>query len=121
MVMMMVMIMMMMIITALYQVVYSPARCGRVARQGDQLTMHYTGKLSDGKKFDSSVDRDKPFEFTLGVGQVRITSEWRPLIGSDPSPTRAISLCLYDIRVASMDGKNLFLESNVSPDLITFF
>ena len=85
MMMMMVMIMMMMIITALYQVVYSPARCGRVARQGDQLTMHYTGKLSDGKKFDSSVDRDKPFEFTLGVGQVRITSEWRPLIGSYPS------------------------------------
>merc|ERR1712106_113307 len=52
------------------QVTHSPGRCGRIAREGDQLTMHYTGKLSSGKKIDSSVDRNKPFQFTLGVGQV---------------------------------------------------
>jgi len=52
------------------QVTASPSRCSKKSRNNNQLTMHYTGKLSSGKKFDSSVDRNKPFQFTLGVGQV---------------------------------------------------
>eukprot|EP01061_Rhynchopus_euleeides_P037588 TRINITY_DN641_c0_g2_i1.p3 TRINITY_DN641_c0_g2~~TRINITY_DN641_c0_g2_i1.p3 ORF type:complete len:117 (+),score=58.97 TRINITY_DN641_c0_g2_i1:56-406(+) len=39
-------------------------------KRGDQLTMHYTGKLANGQKFDSSVDRGQPFQFQIGVGQV---------------------------------------------------
>jgi FK506-binding protein 1 len=45
-------------------------RCTR-AQAGDELTMHYTGTLaSDGSKFDSSVDKGRPFKFKIGLGMV---------------------------------------------------
>ena len=43
---------------------------GDLAKAGQTVSVHYTGWLTNGHKFDSSVDRGQPFEFQLGQGQV---------------------------------------------------
>jgi FKBP-type peptidyl-prolyl cis-trans isomerase len=43
---------------------------GAAAKAGDTVEVHYTGWLTNGKKFDSSLDRNRPFSFKLGAGQV---------------------------------------------------
>ncbi len=43
---------------------------GTEATEGSTVSVHYTGTLTNGEKFDSSLDRGRPFEFTLGAGRV---------------------------------------------------
>ncbi|KAJ3262965.1 Peptidyl-prolyl cis-trans isomerase fpr2 [Chytriomyces hyalinus] len=47
------------------------SECTRKSKSGDNLSMHYTGTLfSNGRKFDSSRDRNSPFNFVIGTGRV---------------------------------------------------
>jgi peptidylprolyl isomerase len=43
---------------------------GQTAKEGSHVRVHYTGWFTSGKKFDSSLDAGKPFDFTIGDGQV---------------------------------------------------
>lgn len=43
---------------------------GAVAQKGQEVTVHYTGWLQSGEKFDSSIDKQKPLSFTIGDGKV---------------------------------------------------
>jgi tetratricopeptide (TPR) repeat protein len=62
--------------------------------KGVEVTVHYTGRLLNGTKFDSSVDRDEPFKFELGRGSV--IKAWDQGVASMQRGERAILLCAPD-------------------------
>jgi FKBP-type peptidyl-prolyl cis-trans isomerase FkpA len=60
---------------------------GPVAKSGDNVSVHYTGKFLDGKVFDSSIERGEPIEFPAGVGQV--IKGWDEALLALPQGTKA--------------------------------
>ena len=66
-----------------------PTECEQGVTKGQQLSMHYTGTLEDGTKFDSSRDRNDPFKFQIGIGQV-IKGWDEGIIGMCPGEKRKL-------------------------------
>jgi FKBP-type peptidyl-prolyl cis-trans isomerase 2 len=60
------------------------------AKNGDNVKVHYTGKLDDGTVFDSSVDRE-PLEFTIGNGQL-IRDFEQAVIGMNPGESKTVQI-----------------------------
>ena len=97
-------------------------------QKGDKMKMHYTGTLkSDGSKFDSSRDRGKPFEFTIGVGQVikgwdegvmkmslgqratlQITADYGYGAAGHPPVIPENADLVFDVEVLAINGKKGF-------------
>jgi len=64
---------------------------GAVACAGQTVTVHYTGWLTDGRKFDSSKDRNDPFQFPLGGG--RVIAGWdEGVVGMKIGGTRTLTI-----------------------------
>jgi peptidylprolyl isomerase len=64
---------------------------GTPTKGGDKIQVHYTGKFRDGKKFDSSLDRNQPFEVTIGRTGL-IPGFTMGLIGMRPGEKREVSI-----------------------------
>lgn len=64
---------------------------GAEVQNGDTVSVHYVGTLTDGTKFDSSRDREQPFEFTVGNGEV-ITGWEQGLLGMKVGGIRKLTI-----------------------------
>ena len=72
---------------------------GFIVQDGDDVEVHYVGTLDDGSQFDSSRDRDVPFSFTVGTGQV---------IGGFDEAVRGGKV--GDVRTVRIDPENAYGE-----------
>lgn len=77
---------------------------------GQEVTVHYTGKLLNGKVFDSSVSRGKPFKFKLGVGQV--IRGWDEGVARMSIGEKAILTCPPDYAYGNQNIGNGLIPAN---------
>jgi FK506-binding protein 1 len=75
-------------------------------KTGDTITVHYHGALEDGSKFDSSYDRDEPFETEIGVG--RVIKGW---------DVGMMTMCPGEKAILTIDGANGYGASGSPPKI----
>ncbi|KAF2722310.1 hypothetical protein K431DRAFT_302675 [Polychaeton citri CBS 116435] len=71
--------------------VTTPVSCSRPTKSGDTISVHYRGRLTDGKEFDESYKRGQPFRFHLGAGEV-IKGWDQGLLGMCPGEARLLTI-----------------------------
>lgn len=74
-------------------------------KKGQTVVVHYTGTLTNGNKFDSSRDRNKPFEFKIGVGQV--IKGWDEGVAQMSVGERATLTCTPDYGYGAQGAGNV--------------
>ncbi|KUG00929.1 FK506-binding protein 2 [Phytophthora nicotianae] len=91
---------------------HRPEECTMKSQLGDTLSMHYTGTLrKDGSKFDSSRDRNQPFEFPLGAGRViKITVDWSKRL-------RLVDMCIGEKRRLTIPSDLAYGDRGSPPEI----
>ena len=94
-------------------VTHRPEKCERKSKSGDTLSMHYVGKLVDGKIFDSSRNRDAPFSFVLGAK--RVIKGWEQGL---------VNMCVGEKRILTIPsglGYGSTGQGSIPPDATLIF
>ncbi len=87
------------------------------AQSGDTVSVHYSGRLSDGTVFDSSEGRE-PLTFVVGSGQV-IPGFDQGVVGMSPGDTRTIDIPAHQAYGAYQDGLSVQVDRSQFPDGVT--
>ncbi|XP_071121421.1 peptidyl-prolyl cis-trans isomerase Fkbp12-like [Mytilus edulis] len=86
-------------------------------KKGQTVKVHYTGTLTNGKKFDSSRDRGKPFEFRIGTGQV--IRGWDEGVAQMSKGEKAILTCSPDYAYGEKGAAGV--DSTIPPNAVLKF
>jgi len=87
------------------------------AARGDKVKVHYTGRLTDGTVFDTSLERDEPLEFTLGQGAV-IQGFEQAVLGLRPGESRSVEIPPESAYGPHREDMTVLVErSQLPPDL----
>ncbi len=89
----------------------------RPAQSGDTVTIHYTGSLTDGTVFDSSMGQP-PFSFDLGKGQV-IPGFENAVVGMSVGTKKKVTIPALEAYGPHLDEMTVTVEKNVLPPEIT--